>query len=155
MMNQQPEPLPCPDHDGKLIPIVLDQPMPVSYCDIPVQAGIPISCLRDQQEKEDLRTLLKLNDTSSLISVRGDSMTDMGIHDGDILIVDRSSYAEDGQVIIALFNGGSTVKEYHRDTDTGAVSLIPHNPIYHPIQVDPKRDYFRIEGIVKKIIHDL
>ena len=75
----------------------------------------------------------------------GNSMVRAGIYHGDILIIDRSLDARDGDIIIAVLHGEFTVKQLSIIDDT--FFLIPRNPQYSPIQVSSDMD-FEVWGIV-------
>ena len=80
-----------------------------------------------------------------LLKVRGMSMRDAGIHDGDLLAVHKSSEARSGQVVVARVNDEVTVKRLRR---RGAIiELLPENPEFEPIVVDTRREEFAIEGL--------
>lgn len=80
-----------------------------------------------------------------LLQVRGASMRDAGINDGDLLAVHRSPEARSGQIVVARFHDEVTVKRLRR---RGArLELLPENPDFEIIHVDPRRDDFVIEGI--------
>ena len=80
-----------------------------------------------------------------LLRVRGMSMRDAGILDGDLLAVHRVSEARSGQVVVARVNDEVTVKRLRRK---GAmVELLPENPEYEPIVVDTRREELVIEGL--------
>ena len=80
-----------------------------------------------------------------MVYANGNSMLDAGIHHGDILIIDRSLNARDGDIIIAVLHGEFTVKQLSIIDDT--FFLIPRNPQYSPIQVSSDMD-FEVWGIV-------
>lgn len=80
-----------------------------------------------------------------LLRVQGMSMRDAGILDGDLLAVHRSATAENGQIVVARLSDEVTVKRFQRRG--GRVRLLPENPDFQPIEVDPRRDFFVIEGI--------
>ena len=79
-------------------------------------------------------------------------MIGAGIHDGDLLVVDRSAEAKNGNVIIAIINGELSVKRYLRSKNQ--CELVPENPKYKPIQIN-ENDDVRIWGIVTNVIHRL
>lgn len=81
--------------------------------------------------------------------VRGDSMKDAGIEDGDLLVIDRSVEPADGKIAVCFVDGEFTVKRIKIDKD--AVWLMPANPDYEPIKVT-KENEFMIWGIVTYII---
>ena len=75
----------------------------------------------------------------------GNSMLHAGIHHGDILIIDRSLNAQDGDIIIALLHGEFMVKQL--SIVNRNIFLIPKNPQYSPIKVSDNMD-FEIWGVV-------
>jgi repressor LexA len=80
-----------------------------------------------------------------LLKVRGMSMRDAGILDGDLLAVKKADQAHNGQIIVARLGDEVTVKRYRK---TGSlIELLPENPEFAPIQVDVKRDEFALEGL--------
>ena len=76
--------------------------------------------------------------------VKGDSMIDDGIFDGDLIAVHRTNVAENGQIVVARIDGEITVKRLKRSRDR--ITLLPRNPDYAPIVVAPDAD-FAIEGL--------
>ena len=81
-----------------------------------------------------------------LLRVEGDSMTGIGIDDGDLIAVHRTPVAEIGQVVVARLDDEITVKRLARDAD-GQWLLRAENPAYAPIRVDPGLREFAIEGL--------
>jgi repressor LexA len=79
-----------------------------------------------------------------LLRVKGDSMIDDGIFDGDLIAVHRTNVAENGQIVVARIDGEITVKRFKRDHSR--ITLIPRNPDYAPIVVAADAD-FAIEGL--------
>lgn len=79
-----------------------------------------------------------------LLRVQGDSMIDDGILDGDLVGVQRTPEARDGQVVVARVDGEMTIKRLQRGR--GCIWLLPRNPAYAPIVVSPDQD-FAVEGI--------
>lgn len=65
------------------------------------------------------------------LRVRGESMIDAAIADGDIIVVRRQQHAENGDIVAAMIDGETTVKTFQRVR--GQIWLIPHNPAYTPI----------------------
>lgn len=86
------------------------------------------------------------NDTF-LVRVEGDSMIDLGIHPDDLLVVERSREAKNGDVVIASVNGEFTVKQFRRHS--GNLWLVSANK-NHPT---PKQQDFEVRGIVRYSIH--
>lgn len=80
-----------------------------------------------------------------LLKVRGMSMRDAGILDGDLLAVRQATEARNGQIVVARVDGGVTVKRLRRRGHT--IELLPENPDFQPIVVDARTDDFALEGI--------
>lgn len=80
-----------------------------------------------------------------LLRVRGLSMRDIGIHEGDLLAVHRTDRVRDGQIVVARLEDDVTVKRFKRDGHQ--VWLLPENDDFAPIEVDLRYDHLEIEGI--------
>ena len=116
-----------------------------------VVAGFPSPAEQYQEPPLDLNELLvKRPAATFFVRVQGDSMVGEGIHDGDLLVVDRSLRPASGDIIIACVDGDFTVKTYRRDKD--GVRLEPANPEFPVIRLRPGQelDYF---GKVTACIH--
>lgn len=85
-----------------------------------------------------------------LLQVRGMSMKDIGILDGDLLAVHITQEAHNGQIVVARIDDDVTVKRYKRDGNT--VWLLPENTDFEPIKVDLKTQNFTIEGLSVGVI---
>ncbi|HAT30199.1 MAG TPA: repressor LexA [Janthinobacterium sp.] len=80
-----------------------------------------------------------------LLKVRGESMRDAGIMDGDLLAVKKIDSAKNGQIVVARIGNDVTVKRYRK---TGSlIELLPENPDFKIIRVDPEADEFALEGL--------
>jgi DNA polymerase V len=86
------------------------------------------------------------------VRVAGNSMIGAGIHQGDLLIVDRSLEAQDGKIVIAILNGELTVKRFRKKF--GKVFLWPENSNYQPIEIKDGAQ-FEIWGVVAHVIHSV
>lgn len=119
----------------------------------PVKAGFPSPADDFIDRKLDLHEYLVRNEASTFfLRVQGDSMTGAGIHDGDLLIVDRSIEAAHDRIVIAALDGELTVKRLQRIK--GKVFLAPENPDY-PVFDITEREYVYIWGVVTYVIHKL
>ncbi len=87
-----------------------------------------------------------------LLKVRGMSMRDAGILDGDILAVHKTEEARSGQVVVARLHDEVTVKRLRRRGAT--VELLPENPEFKPIVVDTREALFAIEGLAVGVIRN-
>jgi len=116
-----------------------------------VQAGFPSPADDHMEAKLDLNELLiKHPTTTFFVRVAGDSMINAGINNKDILIVDRSLEARDGQIVVAAFDGQLTVKRLKKEKDK--IYLMPENENFPPIEVKQDNDV-HIWGIVTNVIH--
>jgi len=111
-----------------------------------VTAGVPIEAIELPEPVEVPHYLLKGSDNFAL-RVRGDSMMDANIEDGDVIIVKPQKKAESGQIVVATINGEATVKKL--DLHPGGVTLQPCNRSgqYQPIHVK-ETDEFVLKGVV-------
>ncbi|HEY0092080.1 MAG TPA: translesion error-prone DNA polymerase V autoproteolytic subunit [Flavobacterium sp.] len=130
-------------------------PDPDSHFRIPmsenaVPAGFPSPALDFMEERIDLNKALSENPLATFfIRVEGDSMTDAGICDKDVLVVDRSIEPKDGKIAICFIDGGFTVKRLKIEKES--IWLMPENSKYKPIKVDVENE-FTIWGIVTYVI---
>lgn len=103
--------------------------------------------------KFSLYSLLKGNPRDYfLVRVNGESMKDVGINDGDTLIVNSRALPQDSDIIIASLNGETLVKTLK--VMDGEVYLIAENKQFLPIKIYPE-EQFSILGVVKFVIHKL
>jgi repressor LexA len=110
-----------------------------------VAAGSPMLAEAHLQGRYQLDPNLFTPRADYLLKVRGMSMRDAGILDGDLLAVHRTHEARSGQIVVARLADEVTVKRYKRRGNT--VQLLPENPEFEPIEVDLRRDSLAIEGI--------
>jgi repressor LexA len=82
-----------------------------------------------------------------LLMVRGDSMKDCGILDGDLLAVHRTNNVNNGDIVVARIGDEVTVKRLKRHRSKFLVSLLPENEEYEPIEVDLREEELIIEGL--------
>ncbi len=116
-----------------------------------VKAGFPAPAEDYAEERLDLNAHLIQHPSSTFfLRVSGDSMKDVGIFNGDLLVVDRSLQASDGKIVIAALNGELTVKRLKNDKE--GVFLVAENAKYPPIEVQPGDD-MHIWGVVTHTIH--
>lgn len=97
-----------------------------------IAAGSPILAEEDIEEVYPLPTELVGTDPVFMLRIRGDSMMNVGIYDGDYVVVQKQPTAQNGQIVAALVEGEeATVKTFMR-SDT-AVTLVPENDAYEPM----------------------
>ena len=114
-----------------------------------VAAGQPI--LAEENYEGRLATEEMFGDTSGLFAlrVRGDSMIDAGIHEGDYVVVRQQDRANAGQIIVGLLEDEATVKYYQPKRDR--IELVAANAKYKPIVVERAAE-FRVLGVVKGVL---
>jgi repressor LexA len=114
-----------------------------------VAAGAPILASEHIETEYQIDVGLFPNPPDYLLKVRGMSMRDIGILHDDLLAVKRLygglADARDGQIVVARLENEVTVKRLQRDGSQ--VLLLPENPDFQPIVVDPERDFLEIEGL--------
>ena len=86
------------------------------------------------------------------LRVQGDSMVGAGIHDGDLLIVDKSLEPRHGSIVIAEVHGELTVKKLYRKN--GEIALLAENPAYRAIPICEESQLV-IWGVVTEVVHTL
>ncbi|MBS0002941.1 MAG: transcriptional repressor LexA [Thioalkalivibrio sp.] len=118
-----------------------------------VAAGAPILALEHVEEHYRIDPHLFRPRPDYLLRVRGDSMRDAGILDGDLLAVRQSPEARNGQIVVVRIEDEVTVKYLQRSGD--CVRLLPANPDYTPIEIDLGREEFVIEGIGVGVVRTL
>jgi repressor LexA len=117
-----------------------------------VAAGSPILAQEHVQERYQVDPNLFTPRADYLLRVRGLSMRDAGILEGDLLAVHRTQEARTGQVVVARLADEVTVKRFRRRGH--AVQLLPENPDFEPIEVDLRSESLVIEGIAVGVIRN-
>lgn len=96
-----------------------------------VAAGSPILAEENITDTITLPTDIVGDSPSFLLSVRGESMIEAGINDGDYVVVKEQPVANNGDIVVALIDDGATVKRFYRETDH--IRLQPENSSMEPI----------------------
>lgn len=112
-----------------------------------VAAGNPILAEENIEDYCDLPPEFFKPPADYFLRVRGDSMIEAGIFDGDLLAVHSTPVANDGDVVVARIDDEVTVKRLHRTRDKHRVELLPENGDFEPIVVDLRSQAFAIEGL--------
>lgn len=116
------------------------------YVDVGISAGFPSPADDFIELTIDLnRELIKHKDSTFFAKVKGNSMKNAGIFDGDLLIIDKSLEPQDGKIAICQIDGDFTVKRIKKENDV--VWLIAENEDYKPIKVTEVNELM-IWGIV-------
>jgi repressor LexA len=117
-----------------------------------VAAGSPILAEANVQAHYQIDPQLFSPSVDYLLKVRGMSMRDIGILDGDLLAVHRTQEVRSGQIVVARLDDEVTVKRLKRRG--GSVELLPENPDFKPIVVDTRSETFAIEGLAVGVIRN-
>ena len=116
-----------------------------------VAAGAPILAAEHVEQSYCVESNLFSSQPDYLLKVRGMSMKDAGIMDGDLLAVQATKDAKNGQIVVARIGEEVTVKRFKRTGNT--IELIPENPDFQIITVKPG-DPFEIEGLAVGLIRN-
>ncbi|MFN0038667.1 MAG: transcriptional repressor LexA [Burkholderiales bacterium] len=117
-----------------------------------VAAGSPILAEANVQARYQLDRHLFSPHADYLLKVRGLSMRDAGILDGDLLAVHSTREVRSGQIIVARLGNDVTVKRLKRQGNQ--IQLLPENPDFDPIDVDARDEQFEIEGLAVGIVRN-
>jgi DNA polymerase V len=137
---------------------IIFRPDTTTQCEQPlfeakVPAGFPSPAADYEEDRLDLnRHLIKNPAATFFVRVTGDSMEGAGIHNGDLLVVDRSIEPKDKNIVIAVINGELTVKRLR--VRGRKITLEPENKKYQ-IQEIADGTEFEVWGIVTNVIHQL
>ncbi len=115
-----------------------------------VAAGSPILAQEHVEQTYAVEPSLFSKRPDYLLRVRGMSMKDVGILDGDLLAVARTREARNGQIVVARLGDEVTVKRFQRSA--AGIELLPENPDFEPIIVPPDHPEFELEGLAVGLI---
>lgn len=110
-----------------------------------VAAGSPILAQEHIEATYSVDPSLFSAKPDYLLKVRGLSMRDIGILDGDLLAVKKADSATNGQIVVARLGDEVTVKRYKKSGSV--IELLPENPDFKPIRVDASQEDFALEGL--------
>jgi repressor LexA len=116
-----------------------------------VAAGHPILAQEHIEQTYAVESGMFAKRPDYLLRVKGMSMKDAGILDGDLLAVARSKVARNGQIVVARLGEEVTVKRFLRNAH--GIQLLPENPDFQPIVVSPEID-FELEGLAVGLIRN-
>ena len=115
-----------------------------------VAAGMPIEAVMHGESLTVPDSFIRRNGSHYVLRVRGNSMVDEQIRDGDFVVVNERQSADNGEMVIAMLNGdAATVKKYYRERD-GRIRLQPANEAMQPIYVH--ENDISIQGIVVGVL---
>jgi len=115
-----------------------------------VAAGVPITAEENIEDYIDVPPILGGDEGQFILAVRGDSMVDAGILDGDFVVVRPQDTAADGEIIVALVEEEATVKRFFREPDH--IRLQPENKTMEPIIARDVSILGRVVGVFRKVV---
>ena len=132
-------------HRVKGVPVVGD-----------IACGLPLLAEQNIEEYVDLPESWVGTGQFFALHAKGESMKDIGINNGDIVIIRQQETAEPGQVIVALVDESSaTLKKYYPRLEDQVVELRPENNAFEPQIIDLRERAFAIQGIAVKVLKDI
>jgi repressor LexA len=116
-----------------------------------VAAGAPIVAEANIEEYVDVPAFLRRDDDDFVLRVRGDSMADAGIFNGDFIVVHAQDQVQNGEIVVALVGDEATTKRFYNEGRT--VRLQPENELYEPIIVnaDEVELVGRVVGVLRQL----
>ncbi len=114
-----------------------------------VAAGSPILAEQNVEEVMTLPTSVVGDQNSFILRVRGESMINAGIFDGDYIVVREQSDARNGEIVVALIDDSATVKTFYREKDR--IRLQPENDTMEPIYAESPTILGRVTGLFRSI----
>ena len=114
-----------------------------------VTAGMPILAVENIEDSFPLPIDFVGNSESFMLKVRGDSMIDAGILDGDLVLVKKQNTAENGDIVVALIEDEATVKKFYKEK--GFIRLQPQNQFMQPILVPTCTILGKVAGVFRKL----
>lgn len=132
-------------------PVVAPSGLLLPFYSSPVSAGFPSPADDHLQKKLDLlEHIVKHPSATFYLTVKGNSMKDANVRDGDILVVDRAEPAVHNSIVVAGIYDEYVCKRLYKKN--GKVRLLPENPAYSPIEVTEEMG-FEIFGVVRFILY--
>jgi repressor LexA len=115
-----------------------------------VAAGTPVLAEENIEEYVSVPQAAGGEDGTFLLRVRGESMRDAGIIEGDLVVVRSQDHATNGEIVVALVGEEATVKRYFREADH--IRLQPENPTMEPIRSRDVKILGRVVGVMRSLL---
>jgi repressor LexA len=114
-----------------------------------VAAGEPILAEENIEEYVQVPSVIGAEQGDYILTVKGDSMRDAGILEGDYVVVSQADDADNGEIVVAMIEDEATVKRFYREKDR--VRLQPANKAYKPIRTRDAKVLGRVIGVFRRI----
>ncbi len=136
----------------RAIEVLEETSMRKELVDIPiigtVTAGKPILAIENIEDSFPIPiSYIKSNNQHFMLKVKGESMIDAGIYNGDLAIIEQVSTAENGEIVVALIGNEATIKRFYKEE--GHIRLQPENKTMSPIIVDDCQILGRLVGLFR------
>lgn len=112
-----------------------------------VQAGVPITAIENKEDDIILPSTFTNANNCFMLTVQGDSMMDVGIYDGDMILVRQQPSANNGDIVVARIDDEATVKTFYKESDH--IRLQPENDAFEPIIVKDCVIEGRVVGLIR------
>ena len=137
----------------RAIEILVDRAKRVMRPSVPlvgqVAAGTPILAEENIEDQFEIPAVIGADSGDYALRIRGDSMRDAGILEGDYVVVHPAEDADNGQIVVAMIEDEATVKRFFRDGES--IRLEPENPAYQPIISTDAEVLGRVIGVFRKV----
>ncbi len=114
-----------------------------------VAAGVPITATENLEDQFVLPASWSPRAGGFMLRVKGDSMIDAAILDGDLILVEPRPTANNGEIVVAMIDGEATVKRFYRED--GRVRLQPENASMAPIYADDVTIVGKVEAVIRRL----
>jgi repressor LexA len=114
-----------------------------------VAAGEPVLAEENIEEYVEVPEAIGGEESDYVLRVKGDSMRDAGILEGDYVVVKSSEKADNGEIVVALLGEEATVKRFFKEKDR--IRLQPENKAYKPIRTKEAKLLGRVVGVFRKV----
>jgi repressor LexA len=114
-----------------------------------VAAGVPITASENLEDHFVLPAAWAPRAGGFMLRVKGDSMIDAAILDGDLILVESAPTAHNGEIVVAMIDGEATVKRFYREA--GRIRLQPENAAMAPIYADDVTIVGRVEAVIRRL----
>ena len=114
-----------------------------------VAAGFPIEAVESSEYIEIPKSMVRRGAPSFALKVKGDSMVDENISDGDYVIIQKQKHANNGDLVVAIIDNNATLKRFYKKSE--GIELHAANKNYSPIRVQPSSQ-FEILGVLTGVI---
>ena len=114
-----------------------------------VAAGEPVLAEENIEEYLELPPVIGGDQADFILQIKGDSMKDAGIIDGDFVVVQQANSARNGEIVVAMIEDEATVKRFFREKDR--VRLQPANKDFKPIRTRDAKVLGRVVGVFRRV----